>query len=244
MMKGNKLIDDHVQIAVNLAKYKAHGKFFEIAIDPDKAVSYKEGDLIDIEEVVKAPSIFEDMKKGLPAKDEDLKLVFNTTDANEIIKTILDKGELQFTQKYREELRERKHKKIINLIHRNAIDPKTGLPHPETRIAAAMEEGKVKINDLKRAEDQISDIIKILLPIIPISLEKIVMKILIPSQYSAKLHGRVLAYGKPLQERWLNDGSLLVNVELPAGLQQELMDNLNSLSHGSCSVESVERKKT
>ncbi len=243
MAKGNKLIDDHVQIALNIARYKSHGKVFEMAIDPDKAVSYKEGDSIDIEEVIKAPSIFEDVKKGLPAKDEDLKTVFNTKDANEIIKQILDKGELQFTQKYRGELRERKYKKIVNLIHRNAIDPKTGLPHPENRIASAIEEGKVKINDLKRAEDQINDIIKILRPIMPISLEEVTMKILIPAQYSAKLHGRILSYSNAVQENWLNDGSLLVSVCLPAGLQHEIMDELNGLSHGTCSVESVERKK-
>ena len=53
--------------------------------------------------------------------------------------------------------KEKKYKKIVNLIHVNAIDPKTGLPHPENRIISAMDEAKVKIDDLKKPEDQIND---------------------------------------------------------------------------------------
>lgn len=242
-MKGNKLIDDHVQIAVNLVRFKSHGKTFKVPIDADKAVAYKEGETVDIDDIVKAPSIFEDVKKGLPAKEEELKEVFGTTDPSIIITKMLEKGEIQFTQKYRSELRERKQKKIVNLIHKNAIDPKSGLPHPETRIVAAMDEAKIKIDDLKRAEDQIDDIIKKLRPIIPLSIERVKMKILIPAQYSAKLHGRILSYGKPLKEEWLQDASLLITIELPAGLQHEIMDELNSISHGSCSVEDIQRTK-
>jgi len=238
-MKGNKLIDDHVQIAVNLVRYKTHGKTFEVAIDADKAVSYKEGEAVDVEEIISAEHIFEDMKKGLHAKEADLKEIFGTEDAVAIAKVMLEKGEIQFTQKYRNDLREKKLNRIVSLIHRNAINPKTKLPHPENRILAAMDEAKVKINDLKRAEDQIEDIVTKLRPIIPLSLETAKLRIHVPTQFSARLRGVLMNWGKLSSEEWLDDGSLLVELQLPAGLQGELMDELNNITHGGCSIEKI-----
>ena len=120
-MKGDKLIDDHVQISVNLVRLKSHGRTFEVAVDPDKAIAYKEGDHVDIEDIVQSEKVFADMKKGLLASEEALQTVFDTTHALTAIRQILDKGELQLTQKHREEIRERKFNKIVNIIHRNAI---------------------------------------------------------------------------------------------------------------------------
>lgn len=238
-MKGNKLIDDHIQIAVNLARLKSHGKTFEIAIDADKVVTYKEGKRIDIEELVQSPNIFSDMKKGLMCSDEDLKEVFGNNNKSEILKKILNEGEIQFTQKYRKQLREQKTKKIVNIIHRNTINPKTGLIHPENRIIAAMEEAKVKINDLKKAEDQVNDIVKLLRPIIPISIEKVIFQLVVPAQFSAKVHGKIISFGKLSEERWLNDGSLMTKIEIPAGLSQEMVDLLNAMTRGSCQISKI-----
>lgn len=238
-LKGNKLIDDRVQIAVNLARLKSHGKTFEVAINADKVVAYKEGEAIDIEELVQSPKIFSDMKKGLPASKEDLDDVFGDAKDMERIKKILDDGEIQFTQKYRKLLREQKTKKIVNLIHRNAIDPKTGLVHPENRIIAAMQEANVKINDLKRAQDQVKDIVQLLRPIIPISIEKVVYQITIPAQFAGRVHGTLISLGTMLNEQWLNDGSLITKVELPAGLGQELVQTVNAMTQGSSQVQKL-----
>ena len=228
-MKGNKLIDDRTQISVNLLKYKSHGKNFEIAVNPDLAVSFKEGDEIEIEELVNAQEIFEDMKKGLFAKTQDLNTVFQTTDFNEIVHIMLEKGELQFTQKYREDLRDRKRKKVINLIHINAVNPKTGLPHPTARIESAMAEAKVKIDNLKRAQDQMNDIVNKLRPILPISVEKIKLELDIPAVSAAKLYGKLAGYGQIIKENWLNDGSLSVVLEIPAGLREQVVREIGHI---------------
>ena len=34
------------------------------------------------------------------------------------------------------------------MIHRNAVDPKTGLPHPPQRIESAMEEAKIHVDEI------------------------------------------------------------------------------------------------
>lgn len=236
-MKGNKLIDDRVQISVNLLRYKSHGKSFEIAIEPDKAVEFREGDAVDIDEIITSDGIFEDMKKGLVASQEDLQKVFETTDTNKIVSIMLEKGEIQFTQKYRAALRERKHNKIVNLIHINAVDPKTGLPHPQTRIISAMEEAKVRIDDLKKPEDQIKDIVEKLRPIIPISIEAIKLNIHVPAEHAPRLYGKISGFGKTTNDQWLNDGSLSIDLEIPAGLQVKVMSELGDDSHGTVVIQ-------
>jgi len=239
-MKGNKLIDDHIQIAVNLARLKTHGKTFEIAIEPDKAVAYKEGLSVELDEIVQSQKIFSDMKKGLVASEEDLQEIFHTTNSEDIIKQILEKGEIQFTQKYRKHLKEQKTNKIISLIHRNAINPKTGLVHPENRIRAAMEEAKIKIDDLKKAEDQVKKIVDKLRPIIPISIEQTTYRIQILPAYAGKTRNKIALMGRVIEERWLNDGGLLMKLEIPAGLGQDLIDQLNLSTQGTAIVEKID----
>ncbi len=239
MAKGNKLIDDHVQVSLNLARFKKFGKTFEIAIDPDKAVAYKEGTATPVEEIVQALHIFTDVKKGLFAPENDLKEVFGTTNPEEVIKAILDKGEIQFNQKYRDQLRERKFNKIVHIIHANAVDPRTGIPHPEIRIRSAMEEAKVRVDPLKRADDQIETVLKVLRPILPISFEQAELQIHVPPQFSAQVRGRIVSKAKILFEDWLNDGSLVLKVELPAGLKNDFLDELNNITHGGCDVSEV-----
>lgn len=238
-MKGNKLIDDRVQISVNLLKYKSHGKHFEVAVDPDKAVEFLEGESIEIDEIITSDEIFEDMKKGLVAKNEDVQSVFETTDTNKIVRVMLEKGELQFTQKYRAALRERKFNKIVNIIHVNAVDPKTGLPHPENRIISAMEEAKIRINDLKKPKDQVKEIVDKLRPIIPISIESITLKVHVPSEHASRLYGKISGYGKTSQEQWLNDGSLITQLVIPAGLKGKVISELANASSGTVQVEII-----
>ncbi|MBN1175629.1 ribosome assembly factor SBDS [Candidatus Woesearchaeota archaeon] len=242
-MKGNKLIDDHVQIAVNLVKYKKAGKTFEVSVDPDKIVEFREGVALDIDEIVNDSKIFIDMKKGLVASEAELEEGFGTNESEKILQIMIEEGEVQFTQKYRDELRERKFNKLVNLIHLNAVDPKTGIPHPETRIRSGLEEAKFKINDLEKAENQVDNAIKVLRPIMPISLEKVLLEVIVPTQFAGALHGKITTFGKIKQENWLNDGGLHTVVELPAGLQNKFIDMLNNASHGGCTVEIKERIK-
>jgi len=242
MVKGNKLIDDRVQISVNIARLKKNGKTFEVAIDPDKAVSYKEGTNVPIEEIVQAQHVFSDVKKGLFAPENELKQVFGTINDLEIIKKILDNGEIQFNQKYREELRQRKFNKIVNIIHANAIDPRTGIPHPEIRIRSAMDEARIRIDNLKRAEDQIDSIVKSLRPILPISFEKSELQIHILPSFSAKVRGQIARKAKIFFEDWLQDGSLVLRIELPAGLKNDVIDELNGLTQGTVVVEEIKQK--
>ena len=102
-----------------------------------------------------------------------------------------------------------------------------------------MDEAKIKINDFKKAEDQVKEIVDKLRPIIPISLEEVEFRISIPAQYSARVNGILNSAGKLSETKWLNDGSLMTKIKLPAGLGNDLIDKLNALTQGNCQIDKI-----
>jgi ribosome maturation protein SDO1 len=224
------------KIKLNLARIKKFGQTFEINVDPDAALKYKCGETEDLREVLLADNVFSDAKKGLVVSESDLEKAFNTTNTNKIAEIILKEGEIQVTSDHRAEEREQKRKKLVTMIHQQAIDSKTGLPHPVTRIEAALEEARVQLDDHKTVEDQFDDVIAKLRPIIPIKIEQKQADITIPAAYAGKSYNIVSSGSKILNDHWNNDGSWTVKVEVPAGLYPDFLDKINSLTHGKVVV--------
>ena len=110
------------------------------------------------------------------------------------------------------------------MIHRNAVDSKTGLPHPPQRIERAMEEAGVHIDEYKTAEEQMEDVLKKLRVIIPIKIERREIAVRFPAQYAGHSF-TVLKKYKLFKDDWQNDCSLVAVVEIPAGLQDDLLAN-------------------
>ena len=224
-----------------IARLKKQDSNFEILVDCDKAMDFKSGEAT-LDEVLVTNDIFKDIKKGEHASENLLEKIFGTTDKNKVAEAILKEGEVQLTTDYKNKLREKKRKQIINIIARNSVDSKTNLPHPPQRIENAMEEAKVNINEFKGAEEQVQDIVTKLRAILPISYEIKILAIKIPAQFTGQSYSTLKKFGNLIKEDWLNDGSLLVTVEVPAGLQNDLFDGLNNLTHGQ--IEVTEKEKT
>lgn len=227
---------------MNLARLKHGGEVFEIVVDADKAVDYRNGANADIREVLKAEKIFSDANKGMVISDASMKRAFNTADVLEVAKTILKNGEIQLTAEYRAKLREEKKRRIIEIIHRNGIDPRTNLPHPPQRIENAMLEAKVSVDEHKRAEDQVQDILKKIRAVLPVKFEVREIAVRIPAEHAARSYSILKNFGTMLKDEWQNDGSLIAVVEMPAGLQQGFFDALNSATHGNAETKIVRTK--
>ncbi len=215
----------------NLARLRAGGESFEVIVDPDKAIAFKSGQG-DIRDVLVYDRVFADARKGLEASEHIMSNVFKSIDHLEVAKQIIQKGEIQLTSEYRDRLREDKRKAIINIIHRTAVDPTTGYPHPPNRIEAAIEEAKVRIDEHKKAEEQIHDIVKQLMPLLPIKFEIRQVEFHIPAQFAARAFPVLKGFGTIQKDSWQNDGSLVAVVEIPAGMQQDLYSELNRLTRG------------
>lgn len=216
---------------MNLARLKKGTDVFEIVIDPEKAIAARHGK-VDIREAVRVPKIFSDAKKGMLASEQRMQALFGTADPWEVAKKILVDGDIQVTAEYREQLREQKRRQIVDFIRRNGVDPRTHAPHPATRIEAAMVEAKVRVDEFKPADAQVQEILKELRPILPIKFEIKDIELTIPAQYASKAYSTVKMFGKILRESWQSDGSWKGTLEIPGGMEQELYDKLNAITHG------------
>lgn len=220
------------KIHLNVARIKKGGENFEVVINPDLAIKYRNGKGIELSEVLNSENVFSDAKKGLRASEKLMNDLFGTQDELKVAEIILKHGEIQVTEEYREEQREAKRKGIITIIARNAVDPKTGYPHPPARIEAAMEEVKAKIDYSRSAEEQIKDIIKQIQVVLPIKFENAIIEVRIPTRYAVKAYGILKSYGEMLSEEWLSDASLSAKIRMPAGMQQQFFDAINKATKG------------
>lgn len=221
------------KVSLNLARLKREGEVFEIVVDPDLALKFKKGNDVQLQDVLKSEEVYDDAKKGLRSSQERLKAIFGTEDVLEIAKKIIQDGEIQLTTEHRARMREEKKKKILSIIHRNGVDPKSHLPHPMTRLENAFDEAKVQIDESRSAEEQVQDIIKALRSILPIRFEIKEVAVRLSAEHAPKLYGTVKKFGKLLSEEWQSDGSWLCVIEVPAGLEVEFYDKLNSETQGS-----------
>lgn len=240
MQLDKKQTYDKERISLNIARLRKGGEIFEVVVDPDMAISFKHGVNVDIKDIIKSEEIFTDAKKGSFAPENRLKELFGTESALEVAKIILAEGEIQLTNEYRAKVREEKKKKIISLIAKNAIDPKTKLPHPPQRIENALEEKKVKIDEFKKAEDQLERVVDEIRPILPIRFETKKIEVIIPPAYAGKAYSVIAQFAKPYNEEWRNDGSYKCIVEIPAGLQINFIEKVNALTHGDVETRAIE----
>ena len=217
--------------SINVARLKKGSDIFEVVVDPDKAVLAKKNPEL-TSEALSFPKIFSDAKKGLQASEERMKHWFKTTDPMAVAKIIIQEGNIQLTAEYRQKLVEQKKKQLIELIHKNGVDPRTNAPHPLTRIEAAIQEAKIKIDEFKSADAQLRDALKKLQPIIPIKFVVKEIEVFIPAAYASKSYPTIKMLGKIMKESWGSDGSWTGLVEIPGGMEQEFYDKLNNITHG------------
>ena len=215
-----------------IARITKGGNKFEILVDPEKALEVRSGKEIQEEDWLATTEIYEDSHKGERASEENLQKSFGTTNVSEIAFKIIKQGDIQLTTEQRRKMIEDKRKFIANAIAREGSDPKTGHPHPVERIMNEMEEVNVKIELEKKADEQIEGVVKEIQRILPIKFEKVHIAIKVGAQYGGKVASVVRNVGKVTKEEWKGDGSYVCVVEVPAGLQDELYDKINGITHG------------
>jgi len=212
------------------------GEHYEILVNPDAALSFKQGRNVDPSSVIAADEVYSDSNKGLRASSEKLKLHFGTDDHAKAALEVLKRGELNLTQEQRQRLTEEKRKAVVAAISKNYVDPRTTLPHPPTRIEQAMEEARVNIDPFQDVNEQMKSVIESLRTILPLKSEKVKLQVKVAAQYSGQTIGILKNFGEILKEDWLSDGTLSAIVEIPAGGQPGLLDRLGSTTKGAAQV--------
>ncbi len=226
------------------AKIKKKGKEFEILVDLDKAIGFKkqrlEGTAANLRDVLAINEVFTDYKKGIKPTANELKSDFGTDDVFKISGIIINEGEVQVTQEYREKAREQKIKQIVDFLARNCIDPRTQAPYTSQRIEQAIKQSGAKIDD-RSVDEQVTNIIKELEKIIPLKIAIKKIEITVMPEHTGKLYNLIKTFKKD-KEDWLNDGSLRCIIQIPAGMQLEFYDKLNALTQGSAITKEIKEE--
>jgi ribosome maturation protein SDO1 len=216
-----------------IARLTKENEHFEVLVKPAKALDYRNGKIAAITDVLVTETIFSDANKGTRIAEEQLRKAFGTTDTLIIADTILKKGTLQLTTEQRRKMVEDKRKQVIDFISRQAVDPKTNLPHPPTRIENAMEQIRYPIDPYKPIEEQARDIVKLLRPILPLKIEQVSVNVHIPAEHAARAYGAIKASGTIKHEEWRGDGSWSGTIEMPAGSYASFLNRLGDVTKGS-----------
>jgi ribosome maturation protein SDO1 len=217
-------------------KLTIEGEHYEILVNPDSALAFKQGRNVEPSAVIVTDEVFSDSRKGLRASSEKLKLHFGTDDHAKAAQEVLRRGELNLTQEQRKRLTEEKRKAIIAAISKNFVDPRNMLPHPATRIDQAMQEARISVDPFLGANEQVKSVVESLRTILPLRSEKLKLQVKVAAQYTGQTIGILKTFGEILKEDWLADGTLSAIVEIPAGGQPGLLDRLGSTTKGAAQV--------
>ena len=223
------------------ARLESHGEQFEVLVDPDAALAIKRDEFDgDLEDVIAAEDVFEDAARGDRPAESALEEVFETTDPLEIIPQVIKQGEIQITAEQRKEMKEKKHKNLINRITRNAVNPQMDdAPHPPERIESALEETDFRIDPMEPVETQVDDALEALRPVIPIRFDTVKVAAQLPPEYAGSGQAKIRQFGDLEREEWQPDGSWIGVIEFPAGMQNDFYELVNEVSSGEAETQII-----
>ena len=118
----------------------------------------------------------------------------------------------------------------------NAVD-QNGRPYTSERLKRAIQEINYNF-DNKPAEQQIHPVLEKLKEVIPIKIETKKIKLTIPAQYTGQVYSILKDYKQ--SEEWQPNGSLIAIINIPAGIQIDFYEKLNSITHGAVQSEELE----
>lgn len=163
---------------VSIVKLKRAKKRFEVACYQNKVQDYRKGIEKELDEVLQIHQVFTNVSKGLVAPKDDLQKAFGTTDIDLIIKEVLNKGEIQLSEKERQLMFNKINNEMLTIISAKCINPQSKKRYPPTMIHKALQELKFNPVINKPAKTQALEAIRLLVDkqIIPIVRAKMKVK--------------------------------------------------------------------
>jgi ribosome maturation protein SDO1 len=216
------------------ARVKKNGKHFEVLVDLDEALKVRKGEG-NLNVAVLTEAVFHNLKSGEQAGVNDLDIAFGTSDFMTVAERIIKEGEVVRTTESMKENQDKKYKQVVEFLVRNAVSPE-GRPYTPDRIMKSLREARVNVKN-KPIEGQVSEILEQLGKVLPLSVEKKKVKLLIPAIHSGKAYGIVKEF--MVREDWKNNGDLEVVVEMPSGLVMDFYDRVNGATSGSVMSEEL-----
>lgn len=179
---------------VIVVRLKKNGKRFEIACYRNKVLSWRNGTEKDLDEVLQVENVFSNVSKGIVANKKDLMECFQTTDIRKICVEILNKGELQISDKERNTVYESLVHEIATIVANKCIDLETNRPLTVARAEKEMKNIHFSVAPKKSAKQQALEVIRKLEEKNHIRRASMRIKIQAPLKYAEQLKQRLQRY--------------------------------------------------
>jgi len=145
-----------------VVKLKKGGKKFEIAAYPNKVKAWLQGIEKDRDEVLQSEMVYTNVSRGETAKKKDLLKCFGTDDLTAVIDEILQKGQLQESEKEREQAQENMFKEITTIVLEKCINSETKRPMTYGYLERIIKELNFQMKPDDSAKKQALKLIQIL----------------------------------------------------------------------------------
>ncbi|KAG8882809.1 hypothetical protein FRB97_007743 [Tulasnella sp. 331] len=187
---------------VSIVRLKKAGKRFEIACYKNKVQDWRNGTETNLDDVCQTSNVFVNVSKGQVASSEDLKKAFGTVSADDIVREILKKGEIQLGEKEREHASSNTLKEIATLVAEKCVDPITQRPYPVGMIEKAMSEAGFSLKPGKTTKSQVLECIKLLQSnsTLPIQRARMRVRVTMPMKDGKRLKDAVLETAEKVEE--------------------------------------------
>ncbi|PAV88638.1 hypothetical protein WR25_22627 [Diploscapter pachys] len=220
---------------VAVVRMKKVGKRFEIACYKNKVVNWRNKTEKDIDEVLQTHTVFSNVSKGQVAKKDELMAAFGTEDQLEICKIvrifyicklfviiqILEKGDLQVSDKERAAATDQSLKEVSQLIASMVVNPETKRPIPPAMIDKALQEIHFSLKPNRSAKQQALEAIPKLRETMKIDRAKMRIRVSMPSKEAKQAHGRLKTLVEETEvEDWAEGGLEMVALIEPGNFRE------------------------
>lgn len=186
-----------------LVRLKKGKNTYEVMVQEGMVARYRDGSVKRIEDVVITPVVFLNIGKGTKASGEQLDAAFQTSNVNEVIELILQKGEAQESAGERKTKIDAKRHEIITAIQKNYGD-RNSSQLPISRIENALSQIKpridIKVDALRQVEAMFSKLNDVL-PMKRLS-AGLEAKITVPIEMSGQASGIIRKYATVLRQKF------------------------------------------
>jgi ribosome maturation protein SDO1 len=108
----------------------------------------------DLDEVLQTTTVFLSVAKGVVAKDADLKAAFGTADHSAVAEQVLQRGELQVSDRERRADLDALYKDVAGVLVEKTVDPRTGRPFTLTMLERALRDAGYAADPRRAAKTQ------------------------------------------------------------------------------------------
>lgn len=223
---------------VAVVRMKKSGKRFEIACYKNKVISWRNKLEKDIDEVLHTHTVFSNVSKGQVAKKEDLLKAFGIDDQTEICKQILEKGELQVSDKERHLALGSMFKDIATIVADKCINPETKRPYPVSMIETAMkDEIHFSVKPNRNSKQQALEVISQLKAVMPLERAQMKIRISVPGKEAKRLKDKVAKLITNVETEEWDNRSLTMICLIDPGQYREIDELVRSETKGAASLE-------